>query len=68
VLSIPVFAQIEGMTIFRDDNDPFRFYYLPRNPRIMRDTSGKPMFTFLIAAFGRLDRTKGVQKIKRSAS
>ena len=47
MLSIPVFAEIEGITIFRDDVDPTRFYYLPRNPRILKSGDGRPMFTFL---------------------
>lgn len=47
MLSIPVFAEIGGVTVFRDDADPTHFYYLPRNPRILRGEDGKPMFTFL---------------------
>lgn len=47
MLSIPVFAEVEGITVFRDDTDPSRFYYLAKEPRILRDQSGKPMFTFL---------------------
>ncbi len=47
MLSIPAYDTIEGITIFRDDEDPFRFYYLPRNPRLARGEDGKPQFTFL---------------------
>lgn len=47
MLSIPVFAEIEGITVFRDDVDPTRFYYLPSNPRILKSDDGRPMFTFL---------------------
>lgn len=47
MLSIPTFAQIEGLQIFRDDADPTRFYYLPRTPTLLTGPDGKPMFTFL---------------------
>jgi hypothetical protein len=47
MLSIPVFASISGITIFRDDEDPSRFYYLPRSPRLAIADGGKPEFTFL---------------------
>jgi hypothetical protein len=45
--SIPIFATVEGLTIFRDDVDLTNFYYLPRTLRIKKDAVGKPMFTFL---------------------
>ncbi|MET0789212.1 MAG: hypothetical protein ABWY33_08220 [Cellulomonas sp.] len=45
--SIPVFDTIEGMTVFRDDDDFAHFYYLPRTLRIATGPDGKPMFTFL---------------------
>lgn len=47
MLSIPAFAEIEGVTVFRDDEDPARFYYLPSQPRLARGENGKPQFTFL---------------------
>lgn len=47
MLSMPQFAQVEGLTIFRDDEDPTRFFYLPRRPVIAKGDDGKPMFTFL---------------------
>lgn len=47
MLSIPAVAQIEGITIFRDDDVPSRFYYLPRTISIQRAPDGSPMFTFL---------------------
>jgi hypothetical protein len=45
--SIPIFATVDGLTIYRDDADLTTFYYLPRNLRIKKDAGGKPMFTFL---------------------
>jgi hypothetical protein len=47
MISIPVFAQIENISIFRDDEQTNKFYYLPRFPRIATADNGKPMFTFL---------------------
>lgn len=46
MLSIPAYDQIEGVTIFRDDAEAGRYYYLPRLPRIAMQ-GDKPMFTFL---------------------
>jgi hypothetical protein len=45
--SMPVYATFEGLTIFRDDADISRFFYLPRTLKIKADPTGKPMFTFL---------------------
>lgn len=45
--SIPVFDTIEGLTVFRDDDDFAHFFYLPRTLRVARSGDGKPMFTFL---------------------
>jgi hypothetical protein len=47
MLSIPAWEEIDGITIFRDDADPARFYYLPNTLRIAQDDHGKPQFTFL---------------------
>jgi hypothetical protein len=46
VISIPVFDQIEGISIYRDDEDLSRFYYLPRAPRVVVGQDGVPQFTF----------------------
>lgn len=45
--SIPVHDTIDGLTVFRDDDDRSSFYYLPRTLRIAHGPDGKPMFTFL---------------------
>ena len=45
--SIPVFDTIEGLTVFRDDDDFAHFFYLPRTLRVAKGSDGKPMFTFL---------------------
>jgi hypothetical protein len=29
MLSIPILAEIEGVSVFRDDENPANFYYLP---------------------------------------
>ncbi|MGK7912259.1 MAG: hypothetical protein AB4050_12395 [Synechococcus sp.] len=47
MLSIPVFDEIDGITIFRDDADKSKFYYLIKDIRIAQDENGKPQFTFL---------------------
>jgi len=47
MLSIPVFAEIEGVSVFRDDENPTNFYYLPSKPRIAVGENGKPQFTFM---------------------
>ncbi len=46
MLSIPVYDQIEGITIYRDDEDRSRFYYLPEAPKIVNGPNGLPEFTF----------------------
>ncbi|MFB3909698.1 MAG: hypothetical protein ACE15D_14985 [Candidatus Eisenbacteria bacterium] len=51
MISIPVYDTIQGLTVFRDDEDPTSFYYLPRQPRIATDESGKAQFTFLYYQF-----------------
>lgn len=38
--------EIEGLVVFRDFNDPARFYYMPRSPRLV--TEGGPQFQLLI--------------------
>ena len=45
--SIPVYDTVDGLTIFRDDDDISAFYYLPRTLRIARGQDSKPLFTFL---------------------
>ncbi len=45
--SIPVYDTVDGLTIFRDDDNISAFYYLPRTLRIARGADDKPMFTFL---------------------
>lgn len=45
--SIPVYDTVDGLTVFRDDDDISAFYYLPRTLQIARTGDGKPMFTFL---------------------
>jgi len=45
--SIPVYDTIDGLTIFKDDDDISAFYYLPRTLQIARGPDGKPQFTFL---------------------
>ncbi len=51
MITIPIFDTIQGLSIFSDDEDATRFYYLPRQPRIAVDPSGKPQFTFLYYQF-----------------
>jgi hypothetical protein len=46
VLSIPVYDQIEGITLYRDDLDRAHFQYLSRAPRVVVGPDGKPEFTF----------------------
>ncbi len=58
MLSIPAYAQVEGITIFRDDVEFNRFYYLSRSPRLLKSDDGKPMFTFLRYQFP-LNRAEG---------
>jgi len=46
VLSIPMYDQIEGITLFKDDERRGHFFYVPRRPRVVLDADGKPEFTF----------------------
>ena len=46
MLSTPVYDQIEGITIYRDDERRGHFFYVPRSPRIVVGRDGKPQFTF----------------------
>ena len=46
MLSIPVYDQIEGITLYKDDERRGHFFYLPRRPRVVVGTDGKPEFTF----------------------
>lgn len=45
--SIPVYDTVDGLTVFKDDDDISAFYYLPRTLQIARGADGKPLFTFL---------------------
>ena len=54
--TVPIYATIDGLTIFRDDRDETRFHYLPRTLRIKSDRSGRPMFTPERPRFIRLER------------
>lgn len=47
MLTIPAFDEIDGITVFRDDAEPSRFHYLPKDIRVAQDVTGKPQFTFL---------------------
>jgi hypothetical protein len=40
-------VDIEGLVVFRDDEDPHKFYLLPDQPSIPRDETGAPDFLFL---------------------
>ncbi|HEX6755507.1 MAG TPA: hypothetical protein VF109_06130 [Mycobacteriales bacterium] len=46
MLSTPVYDQIEGITIYRNDERRGHFFYVPRSPRIVVGRDGKPQFTF----------------------
>jgi hypothetical protein len=48
MISIPVYDTLNNLTIFKDDEDPTRFHYLPRQPVIAKGANGKPQFTFLL--------------------
>src|SRR5687768_8270783 len=58
MISIPAFDQIAGLTIFRDDVETNKFYYLPRSPKLLKSEDGKPMFTFMRYQFP-LNRPEG---------
>lgn len=58
MISIPIFDQIAGITVFRDDEDLSRFYYLPTKPTLARGEDGTPMFNFYRYQFP-LTRTEG---------
>lgn len=47
MLTIPIFEEISGITLFRDDVDSTKFYYLPKDLRIAQNAGGKSEFTFL---------------------
>ena len=46
MFSIPVYDQIEGISIYRDDENRAHFLYIPRAPRIVTGPDGKPEFIF----------------------
>jgi hypothetical protein len=48
MISIPVYDTLSNLTIFRDDEDAARFYFLPSQPVIAKGPNGKPQFTFLL--------------------
>ena len=47
MIAIPAYDEILDVTVFRDDVDLSKFYYLPRMPRLLKYPNGKPMFTFM---------------------
>ena len=46
MLSSPVYDQIEGITLYADDERRGHFFYVPRQPRVVVGADGKPEFTF----------------------
>src|SRR5690242_3835414 len=46
MISIPIFDQISGVTVLRDDEDTSHFFYLPTKPVLSRGEDGLPMFNF----------------------
>jgi hypothetical protein len=47
MLYLDTSLELEGLTLFRDYNDPKRFHYMPRSPRLSTE-GGAPMFQLLI--------------------
>ena len=41
---------VEHVTLYRDDENPHKFYMLPERPTIARDDEGDPLFTFILYA------------------
>jgi hypothetical protein len=39
-----------NVMLYRDDENPHKFYMLPERPTIARDDQGKPLFTFILYA------------------
>ena len=47
MLYLDAALELEGVTVYRDFNDPTLFYYMPRAPRLKTE-GGQPMFQLLI--------------------
>ena len=41
---------VNHVVLYRDDEDPHRFYMAPERPTIARDDEGNPLFTFILFA------------------
>ncbi|MXO90843.1 hypothetical protein [Pontixanthobacter aquaemixtae] len=44
MLTAPAVAEVDGVTIWADDTDFFRFYLTSANPRVRLDDNGDPVF------------------------
>ncbi len=47
MLYLDTSLELQGLTLYRDYNDPKRYYYMPRSPRLAVE-NGAPMFQLLI--------------------
>lgn len=41
---------VNHVTLYRDDENPHKFYMVPERPTIARDDEGNPLFTFILYA------------------
>ncbi|WP_370942052.1 hypothetical protein AB5J62_23385 [Amycolatopsis sp. cg5] len=56
MLTVPAMGQYDGITVYRDDTDFFRFYALPKVPRVRTDEQGKPVLVLVKYALSEQDR------------
>lgn len=47
MLTVPAHTEIDGLTIFADDSEFWRFYPVPQGPRLRTDAAGLPVFLLL---------------------
>lgn len=52
MLTIPAVMEIEGVSIFKDDEDFTQFYYLPSDIELVKGEDGKPQFDFVVYDIG----------------
>lgn len=52
MLTLPAVLEVDGITVFRDDDDNTQFYYLPKDINLVTNPDGSPQFDFVVYDVG----------------
>ena len=52
MLTLPAVMEINGLSVFKDDEDIAQFYYLPTKIELVKNSDGTPQFDFVVYDIG----------------